>query len=126
MNAERISRGGHPVAGFGLGDDVSYEEAVNAVAPSSNLEQVNAYGQTSDTDLTDAQLSAPMASVLPACKVPDNTKVTIKVAVRHGRAVGVTVETSPHDKAASSCVDRLVRVLRWPSSPKLDTFTTSY
>jgi hypothetical protein len=122
----RITRGGRTVLGFALGEGTSYEDAIGAEAPTSELEQVDRYGQASGIDLTDAQLSAPMGSVLPACKVSDDTKVTIKVAVKYGRAVGVTVTTDPPNRAAASCVDRLVRAIRWPSSPKLDTFTTTY
>jgi hypothetical protein len=80
-------------------------------------------------DLTNEQLSAPMASVassLQGCGAPDDMKITIKVAVKLGKAAGVTVETDPRSDAVAVCVDRLVRGLRWPSSPKLDSFVTRY
>ena len=126
MNTERISRGGRSVAGFALGD-MSYEDALNATA--TDLEQTNEYGQTADVDLTDAQLAAPMGNVgasLSSCGAPNDMKVSVQVAVKMGRAVGVTVSTDPPNKAVASCVDRAVRKLRWPSSRKLDSFTTNY
>ncbi len=127
---ETISRGGRSVAGFSLGEigvgAMSYEEAIDAVASEPSLQQTNVYGQTTGSDLTDAQLSAPMGGALSSCGVPDDMKVTVKVAVKMGRAVGVTVITDPPNQAIASCVDRSVRKLRWLSSPRLDSFTTSY
>jgi hypothetical protein len=112
------------VVGFALGAEPSYEDAINATA--SDLEPVDVYGRTAGRDLTDAQLSAPMANVLSGCNVPNDMKVTIRVAVRLGHAVGVTVVTDPHSGSYVSCLDRAVRKLRWPSSPRLDTLTTSF
>jgi hypothetical protein len=124
MKTETISRGGRRVPGFALGA-TSYEDAVDAVADATSLERVNEYGETtSGADLTNNQLSAPMNNVLSGCNVPDDVSVTIKVAVKHGRAVGVTVESS--DARVAACVDRAVRRLQWPSSPRLDTLTTTF
>ena len=123
---EKISLGGRSMVGFGVGavDTTSYEDALNSV--SSNLEKVDQYGHASGSDLTDAQLLIPMSQVFPACGVPDNMKVTVKVAVKFGRAVGVTVETSPPSGHIASCIDRAVRKLSWPPSPRLDSFTTQF
>jgi hypothetical protein len=120
-----ISYGGRSVAGFALGSakKMSYEEAIAA-----NPQQLD-MRRASGPDLTDAQLSAPMsvvASSLQTCGAPDNMKVTVKVAVKLGKALGVTVTTDPSDAGVASCLDRLVRGLRWPSSPKLDSFVTRY
>jgi hypothetical protein len=126
---EQISRGGRVVAGFGIGaasgvKKTSYEDAIDATA--SHLQKVNVYGQAAGSDLTDEQLSEPMSNVWPSCAVPSFMKVTVKVAVKWGKAVGVTVTTHPHNATVASCVDRAVRALSWPSSPKLDSFTTQY
>jgi len=122
---EQISRGGQAVAGFALGAaKTSYEDAIDATA--SRLQHVDAYGHASGSDLTDNQLSEPMSNVWSSCNVPNNMKVTVKVAVKWGKAVGVTVTTHPHSDTVASCVDRVVRGLAWPSSPKLDSFTTQY
>jgi hypothetical protein len=61
-----------------------------------------------------------------ACGAPNDMKVTVRTAVKGGRAVGVSVTTNPPNGAVASCIDRHVRSLSWPSSPKLDSFTTSY
>jgi hypothetical protein len=123
MHTEKISRGGSQVAGFALGA-TSYEEAINAVA--SNLQPVDVYGHAAGSDLTNEQLTAPMGNALSGCGVPNDMKVTVKVAVKFGAAVGVSVYTDPPNSRIASCVDRSVRSLRWPSSPNLDSFTTQY
>ena len=52
--------------------------------------------------------------------------VTVRVAVKMGRAVGVTVSTNPPSPAMAACIDRAVRGLQWPPSPKADFVTTNY
>ena len=122
-----ISRGGRPVAGFALGSPkktMSYEDAITA-----NPQHIDMKAKAGVPDLTNEQLTAPMTSVassLQGCGVPDDMKVTIRVAVKLGKAVGVTVTTDPFDAAVASCVDRLVRKLTWPSNLKLDSFTTQF
>lgn len=93
--------------------------------------QGNGSGITMGSDLTDAQLSAPMrnATFISGCGAPDSMKVTIKVAVHHGRAVGVSVYTTAAnlgDDEVTRCVDTHVRSLRWPDKPEMDSFVTTY
>ena len=85
-------------------------------------------GDKGGSDLTDAQLSAPMAdgSFVGDCDAPDDMGVTVKVAIRSGRAIGVSVYTSPQDADVAGCIQRHVRGLSWPSSPKTDSFVTTY
>jgi len=66
------------------------------------------------------------AAFISGCGAPDSMKVTVKVAVKNGRAVGVSVYTNPPNAAVASCVDRHVRGLGWPPNPKMDSFTTTY
>ncbi len=115
----RGGRGG--AAGVGGASGASYDDALNQ---GSDLNM----GQNSGPDLTNAQLHGPMASggFVSACGAPNDMKVTVRVAVKNGRAVGVSVSTNPPNPAVSSCVDRHVRGLSWPVSPKLDSFTTVY
>ena len=90
---------------------------------------MNFNGPASDQpDLTNAQLSAPLrhASFITGCGAPDDMKVTVRVAVKMGRAVGVTVSSNPPSSGVAACVDRSVRSLQWPVSPKTDFVTTSY
>lgn len=100
----------------------SYESALDG-----NDEQVT-IGAKGQADLTDAQLSGPMSdgAFLGECDTPETTGVTVKVAIRGGHAVGVSVETSPPSMHLNACIDRHVRMLTWPSSPKLDSFVTTY
>lgn len=109
--------------GPGFSGGTSFENVLN-----NNNETVT-MGQTQDQpDLTNAQLAAPLrhASFITGCGAPDDMKVTVRVAVKMGRAVGVTVSTNPPSAGVAACVDRSVRGLSWPVSPKTDFVTTSY
>jgi hypothetical protein len=85
-------------------------------------------GKQGSADLTDAQLSGPMrgGTFVGECGAPDSMKVTVKVAIKTGHAAGVSVSTSPPDPDIAGCIDRYVRTFAWPSSSKLDSFTTTY
>ena len=50
----------------------------------------------------------------------------MRVAVKMGRAVGVTVTTNPPSGGVAACIDRAVRGLRWAESAKTDFVTTNY
>lgn len=100
----------------------TYEAAL-----ASNKQEVTIGGKV-ERDLTDAQLSGPMrsGSFVGECGAPDRMKVTVKVAIRMGRAAGVSVSTSPPDPDVAGCIDRYVRTFSWPSNGKMDSFTTTY
>jgi hypothetical protein len=72
---------------------------------------VNIGSQSGAPDLTKAQLAAPLsnAAFLGSCGAPDDMKVTVRVAMRMGRAVGVTVTTDPRSPAIASCIDGAAR-----------------
>ncbi len=108
--------------GGGAGGGGSFEAAYN-----SNNEQIT-IGGSSGPDLSKAQLAGPLnnATFLGACGAPDSMKVTVKVAVKMGRAVGVSVYTNPPNGGIASCIDRHVRGLSWPANPKMDFVTTQY
>jgi hypothetical protein len=53
-------------------------------------------------------------------------KVTVRVAVKGGRAHGVSVYTNPPNSSVAACVDRHVRGLGWAANSKMDSFTTTY
>jgi hypothetical protein len=114
-------RGGGGGGGFAYG--LSYEAAL-----ASNNQEVSIGGNNGGPDLTNAQLSAPMrnAAFISGCGAPDDMKVTVRVAIKYGRAVGVTVTTNPSNGGVQSCIDKHVRGLGWPSSAKMDSFTTTY
>jgi hypothetical protein len=111
-------------AGGGYSGGQSFESIYN-----SNNETVSfGQGGSDAPDLTNAQLSAPLrhASFISGCGAPDDMKVTVRVAVKMGRALGVTVGTNPPNGGVATCVDRSVRGLQWPVSPKTDFVTTTY
>jgi hypothetical protein len=115
--------GGGGGGGPGFSGGTSFENILN-----NNNETVT-MGQAQDQpDLTNAQLAAPLrhASFITGCGAPDDMKVTVRVAVKMGRAVGVTVSSNPPSAGVAACVDRSVRGLAWPVSPKTDFVTTSY
>ena len=123
---KKAATGGGKAGGGGGGSfpaGMSYEAAL-----ASNNQEINMGGGRGGPDLTDAQLHAPMrnAAFISGCGAPDSMKVTVKVAVKNGRAVGVSVYTNPSNAAVASCVDRHVRGLGWPPNPKMDSFTTTY
>ena len=60
------------------------------------------------------------------CGVPDSMTVSICAAVQNGRAVGVSVSTTPRDGRISSCVSSAVRGLSFPSHPRLDVTRTTF
>jgi len=113
--ASRSRRDG---SGYSTAGGPSYESILNSpTEPPSHL-----------PELTNAQLSAPLLnpSLLTRCGVPDDMKVKIQVAVKMGRAIGVTVTTSPANHAIAACVDQSVRRMQWPATTKTDFVTTTY
>jgi hypothetical protein len=115
-------KGGGGGGGAGFVGGMSYEQAI-----ASNNQEIT-MGAKSGPDLTDGQLSAPMknASFINGCGAPESMHVTVRVAVKNGRAWGVSVSTNPPNQGVAACVDRHVRGLGWPSNPKMDSFTTTY
>lgn len=100
----------------------TYEAAI-----ASNKQEI-AMGGKPEPDLTDAQLAGPMhnGAFVSECGAPDRMKVTVKVAVKMGRPAGVSVTTRPPDPDIAGCIDRYVRTFSWPSSTKMDSFTSTY
>ncbi len=123
----------------------SYEQALSTPEPLNvNDDRMH---------LTDGQLTGPVRSVLNGCPVPARAKITIKIVVQQGRAIGVTVlvridkpkppakppkkPPKPPSKAAAkkeakaiarttTCVDTAVRAIVWPPSRRRDSFTTEF
>lgn len=65
-------------------------------------------------------------SYLSGCAIPDRTVFEICAAVRDGRAVGVTVSSSPPSASLNACVRRAVSRLKFPSNPRLDVTHTRF
>jgi len=78
-------------------------------------------------DVTRGQYASIMNSgaYFSSCGVPGNVAVNICVAVQGGRAVGVTVNTTPNHPS-KSCIANSVRRLGFPSNPKLDVVRVNF
>ncbi len=109
--------------GGGFSGGQSYEAVLN-----SNNESVTMGESQGQPDLTNAQLAGPLrhAAFVTGCGAPDDMKVQVRVAVRMGVPIGVTVQTTPPNGGIASCIDRAVRGLRWQANPKTDFVTTNY
>jgi hypothetical protein len=96
-------------------------------AQSAYVEELRLDGR-GQADLTAGQFQAVLGNgaYLNACGVPPSMDVSICAAIQNGRAVGVTVRTSPSDPGKSGCIAAQVRGLRFPSHPKLDVTRTSF
>jgi hypothetical protein len=114
--------GGGRAGGGGFSGGTSYESALD-----NNNETITMGGGSGQPDLTNAQLAAPMQRLnVGACGAPNDMKVVVRVAVKQGRAVGVSIVTQPQNPSVAACIDRSVRGLSWPPHPKMDSFTTVY
>lgn len=112
------SKGGYPMLGGGM----SCESARAAYTEQMTM------GAKGQADITGQQYGNVLnrGSYFANCGVPDSMKLNICAAVQNGRAVGVTVTTSPRDGRVASCVAGGVRRLSFPSNPKLDVTRTSF
>jgi hypothetical protein len=63
---------------------------------------------------------------LSGCSIPDRTVFEICAAVRDGRAVGITVTSSPSSASLNACVRRAVSSLKFPVNPRLDVTHTRF
>jgi len=111
--------GGFPMLGGGM----SCEAAQNAY-----VEEMKMGSPQGQADLTAGQFQAVLGNgtYLNACGVPESTSVRVCAAIQNGRAVGVTVSTSPSSGSLNSCLASKVRAMSFPSHPKLDVTRTSF
>lgn len=113
------SRGGYPMLGGGMSCEG---------ARAKYVESMNIGGPRGQADITAGQYGAVLnrGSYFAGCGVPDSMKLNICAAVQNGRAVGVTVVTTPRNGRIASCVASGVRRLHFPSNPKLDVTRTVF
>jgi hypothetical protein len=83
---------------------------------------------TQAAPLSSAQLAAPLVhgKFVSDCGAPETMKVVVKVTVKKGRAVTVTVTTDPSNPAVASCVEKATREKLWDVSPKTQHATVTY
>jgi hypothetical protein len=92
------------------------------------VEEYKLGGGNGPPDLTAGAYGAVLnkGSYLNACGVPSTMSVSVCAAVQNGRAIGVTVTTSPSNPGIASCVAGQVRGLPFPSHPRLDVARTTF
>jgi hypothetical protein len=111
--------GGVPILGGGMSCET---------AQAAYVEEMNVGGPRGQADITAGQYGSILnrGSYFAHCGVPESTHLSICAAVQNGRAVGVTVVASPHNRGLESCVAASVRGLGFPSHPKLDVTRTQF
>ncbi len=110
------SSGGIPLLGGGMSCEA---------AQATYVEEIKMTG--GQADISRGQYSSIMnsGSYFSHCGVPSNVAVNICVAVQAGKAVGVTVSTSPNH-SSRACISKAVRGMRFPSHPKLDVVRVAF
>jgi hypothetical protein len=63
---------------------------------------------------------------LSACSIPDRTVFEICAAVKDGRAVGITIVSSPASPELNACVRKAVARLKFPQNSRLDVTHTRF
>jgi hypothetical protein len=98
----------------------------NAIA--RNNEQVSIGGPRGPADITREAYAAILQNggYLSGCSIPERTVFEICAAVREGRAVGVTVTSSPPSSSLNACVRRAVSRLKFPHNSRLDVTHTRF
>jgi hypothetical protein len=98
-------------------------------AVAANQEQMDLTRRgTSTPDVTREAYAALLenGSYLAPCNVPDHVALDLCVAVQNGRAVGITVGTTPRNARVRACVTRAVQRIAFPQSPRLDVTRTRF
>jgi hypothetical protein len=127
--APRASRGAPATdaptpLGGGSSDGTTCEEARD-----SHPDEVGIGARQQDgPEPSDAQFSGPLShgTYLDDCEVTSDTRVSVCAAITQGKAVGVTVATSPSDPDKEKCVAARVRDIAFPSHPRLRVVRTSF
>jgi hypothetical protein len=112
------NQGGIPILGGGMSCEAAQDSYVEEMK----------IGQRGQADITAGQYGAILnsGSYMNACGVPDSMTVNICAAVQNGRAVGVTVRTTPNNGGVAGCIAAAVRRISFPSHPKLDVTRTTF
>jgi hypothetical protein len=105
------------------GPVVSCEAAV-----ARNNEQITLGGPRAPADITREAYAGILQNgrYLSGCRIPDRSVFEICAAVKDGRAVGITVVSTPASAELNACVRRAVARLQFPSNPKLDVTHTRF
>lgn len=113
--------------GGGGGGGWSFEEAWNHAEQKvtiGNNGQVT--GGADPIENIKAQLHDHAPGIVSACGTPDSMHVTIKAAIQNGRAMGVSVYTTPANGGVSGCIAGRVRGLSFPVGGNMDAVTETF
>jgi hypothetical protein len=93
-----------------------------------NEERLEIGGPRGPADITRESYASILqnGSYLSACRVPEKTVLEICAAVKQGRAVGVTVTSSPPSADLRACVRGAIARLSFPHSERLDVTHTRF
>jgi hypothetical protein len=113
------SQGGFPILAGGMSCEA---------AQAAYVEEMSIGGPRGQADITGGQYGAILnrGSYFAHCGVPDDMSLDICAAVQNGRAVGVTVRTTPSNPRVAGCISSGVRGLSFPAHPKLDVTRTRF
>ena len=130
LGAAKTARGGGGARAAGGGNFpvISGGGGMSCEAAQARYVEEYKIGNNGPADLTAGAYGNVLnrGSYLNACSVPSNMEVSICAAVQNGRAVGVTVTTSPPSGQVASCISGQVRGLSFPSHPRLDVARTTF
>jgi hypothetical protein len=109
-------------------DDSGSRSGPAPTTDASDAAPVNVRRTTQAAPLSSAQLGAPLVNgkFVTACGAPDDMKVVVKVTVKMGRPIDVSVKSDPANSAVASCVERATREMQWDVSPKTQHATVTY
>jgi len=93
-----------------------------------NNEQLTIGGARGPADITREAYAGILQNgrYLAGCSIPGRTVFEICAAVKDGRAVGITVVSSPPNTALNSCVRNAVGRLNFPQNARLDVTHTRF
>jgi hypothetical protein len=113
------TQGGIPILGGGMSCEA---------AQAAYVEEIKIGGSGAPADITGSQYASVLngGGYLNGCGLASSMGVDVCVAVQNGRAVGVTVRTSPHNGGVASCIAGHVRGISFPVHPKLDVTRTHF
>ncbi|HEX2870520.1 MAG TPA: hypothetical protein VHP33_04675 [Polyangiaceae bacterium] len=93
-----------------------------------NNEQLTIGGARGPADITREAYASILQNgrYLSGCSIPDRTVFEICAAVKDGRAIGITVVSSPSSSALNACVRNAVGRLKFPQNARLDVTHTRF
>jgi hypothetical protein len=119
MGGGALGPGGLPILPGGMSCEAARDRYV---------EEYTIGGGKGQPDLTAGAYAAVLnrGSYMASCGVPSSMAVNICAAVQNGRAVGVTVRTTPPNAGIAGCVAGHVRGIAFPAHPRLDIAYTTF